>query len=245
MTAVLLASPSAAVEAVYPVENARQSLWASVGTRIVGFFRGSRAEAENRRLKRQVAELSLLRGTVGRLEEDNRRLRRALGYAARAPERWIAAGVLSSGGGAAGVHQALRVNRGSLEGVREGAVVEVPEGLVGRVTAVTPHTATVTLLSDPSLKVSCEIESDRAVRATGILSGGGDLLVLRHLRNAERTAPHARILTSGLGGVFPRGLEVGVLQSVRTDREGRAHEGEVQPSVGYLTLEDVFIRREN
>ena len=57
---------------------------------------------------------------------------------------------------------------------------------------------------------------------------------MKYLRDAEDVPPRSRVMTSGLGGVFPRGLEVGTYVS----------EGEVLPSVDFTTLEDVFIRRE-
>ncbi|MBQ6914456.1 MAG: rod shape-determining protein MreC, partial [Kiritimatiellae bacterium] len=49
-------------------------------------------------------------------------------------------------------------------------------------------------------------------------------------------------LTSGRGGVFPRGIEVGTLLGVRRGEAGLALECEILPSVDYSTLEDVFIR---
>ncbi len=241
----LICLRSVAVEAAYPVEHAKRSLLTRVGSRLSGLFRASAASAENVRLRREVASLALLRGDLERLETENARLRRALGYVARSPEMWLAAGVLSRGGGAAGEGETIRVDKGSLAGVSEGAVVTVPEGLVGRVTEVTPHTAVVTLLADPSIKVACEIEVDGPSRASGILSGGGeDLLVLRHLRHAGEVPPRSRVLTSGRGGVFPPGLVVGTLLEVRKDAKGLSREGEVLPPVDYSTLEDVFIRRE-
>jgi len=82
------------------------------------------------------------------------------------------------------------------------------------------------------------------VRAFGILSGGGDALVIRHLKNAESVSPPSRVLTSGRGGIFPHGLEVGTLLDVRKDARGLAREGEVLPPVVFSTLEDVFIRCE-
>lgn len=232
----------AAVEAVYPVERAKE-VWARrVWTRVAGFFRGAAAAAENVRLRREVAALSLLRGDLERLEADNARLRKALGYVAREPGRWVAAAVLSEGGAAVGRYT-VRVDKGGLAGVREGAIVAVPDGLVGRVASVTPHTAEISLLCDRRVRVACEIE--QAGGARGILCGGTeDLLALRHLTRADRAAPRARVVTSGLGGVFPKGLEIGTLHSVRKDENGLAREGEVLPSVDFSTLEDVFIRRE-
>ena len=244
-TFVLVCSRSAAVEAAYPALHAKRAFTVRVWTRVTGFFRGSSASAENVRRRREIAALGMLRGDVERLETENARLRRALDYVAKTPEKWLAAGVLSRGGGAAGVRNAIRVDKGSLAGVRKDAVVAVPEGLVGRVTEVTPHTAEVTLLTDRSLKVACEVESGSPVRVRGMLSGGEeDGLVLRHLRNAEEVPPHSRVLTSGLGGVFPRGLEVGTLLEVHKDPKGLSCEGEVLPQVVYSTLEDVFIRCE-
>ncbi len=196
-------------------------------------------------MRREVAPLSLLLKDLRGLVEEHARLRQALGYRNRVSGEWIPAGVLSRNGGAAGVRDIIRIDRGSDAGVAEGAVVVVPEGVVGRVTAVTSHTAEVTLITDPLLKVACEVESSSA-RLSGILSGGGGgLLVLRHLMGAGEVLPRARVLTSGRGGVFPRGLEVGTLLEIRRDPKGLAREGEVRPAVDYSALEDVFIRREN
>ena len=243
-TVVLFASRSACAEAVYPVERAKRSLSVRVWSRVVGLFRGSAAQAENVRLRREVASLALARGDCERLEAENARLRALLGYAGRQSGEWLAAEVLSSGGAAAGAPNLIRVGKGSLDGVVEGAVVAVPEGLVGRVTAVSPHTAEVTLVTDRSVKVACVVETGSEGRLSGILSGGSeDLLQLRHLSGAAEAPPRARVLTSGRGGVFPAGIEVGTLLGVHADGEGFASEGEVQPRVDFATLEDVFIRR--
>ena len=241
----LVCWPSASIEAVYPVENAKRAVAQGFLTRFSGLFRGAAAQAENVRLRREVAVLSLLRGEVGRLEAENARLRRTLGYVSKPSREWVAAGILSRDGGAAGTRDVLRVSKGSLAGIVRGAIVVVPEGLVGRVTAVTPHTAEVLLVTDPSFRVACKVEAGSSVRATGIVSGGGgDRLVLRYLRQVEDIPPRARVLTSGLGGVFPPGLEVGTLLDIRRDPRGLVREGEVLPRVDFSTLEDVFIRRE-
>ncbi len=231
----LLLSRSAACEAVYPVERAKSLFMRHVFSRAVGLFRGAEAEAENIRLRREIAALSLLGGEVDRLDAENERLRKVLSYARRTGGEWIAAPVLSQGGGAAPAHNILRIGKGSLDGLVEGAAVVVPEGLVGRVAALSPHTAEVRLLTDPSVKVSCEIETGEAQMPSGILSGGTrDALLLKHVVTLGDIPPRARVVTSGLGGVFPRGLSVGTFLS-----------GErVLPAVDPATLEDVFVRRE-
>lgn len=226
-------------EAVYPVERAKVMFERSVWSRVAGCFDGASARAENVRLRREIAGLELVKRDNERLEEENERLRRSLGYLAKRHGTWLAAAVLSSGGGAAGAHGSLRVDKGSLAGVKEGAVAMVPAGLVGRVAVVSPHTAEVRLITDPSVKVACKVEGTSGVQ--GILCGGRDgALLLRHLQNAEKASPRSMVLTSGLGGVFPPDIAVGTL--LRVTNGVRGSEGEVQPQVDFSALEDVFIR---
>ena len=125
----------------------------------------------------------------------------------------------------------------------------MPEGLVGQVVAVTPHTSEVLLVTDPSLQVACTVEGSERIR--GILSGGtGDVLLMRHLKAGAEIAPESRVLTSGLGGVFPAGIPVGTFISEGNGRDaagrhagGLEREGKVRPAVDFTLLEDVFIRR--
>ena len=232
----------AAPEAAYPVERAGLSFSRSVWTRMSGLWRGAESRAENVRLRREVASLAMVRQDNERLASENDRLRAALGYVERTKGAWLAAAVLSEGGGAAGSGRTLRLDRGSLAGVEKGAVAAVPDGLVGRVVSVTPHTCEVLLVTDPALKVSCSVEGAPGVK--GILYGGtDDMLILRHLNAELRVAPRSRVLTSGAGGVFPAGIPVGTLLSLEGGLGGLAQEGRVQPAVDFSTLEDVFVRR--
>ena len=221
--------PSIVGEAVYPIE------------RIRFFARRVVQGPENARLRREIAALSMLREDCSRLRAENAALREALGYTARLPGVWTAAEVLSSGGGAAATRDVIRVGKGSLSGIREGAAVAVPKGLVGKVVSVSPHTSEVLLLTDPSIRVSCRIATEKTTSAHGILMGAdSDRMLLGHLNGAEHVLPHAKVVTSGLGGVFPGGIEIGTLLFVTNGVRGV--EGEVLPSVDFETLEDVFIR---
>ena len=130
--------------------------------------------------------------------------------------------------------------------MKRGAVVAVPEGVVGRVVSVTAHTAEVAPLTDPSVKAHVRVEGEGRVR--GILAGGTeDALVLRslqgHFSDATPVSARARVLTSGLGGVFPQGLEIGTWIQFHTNANGVVT-GDVLPAVEFSTLEEVFIRRE-
>lgn len=238
---ILVLFRAASAEAVYPVERVKRILSDGVFSRIRGVFRGAAAQAENERLRRELAALAMERGYCERLREECIRLRRLLGYSKALPGKWKAAAVLSAGGGAAGARKTIRISRGALSGLRQGAVVAVPDGLVGRVASVSPHTAEVLLITDPSLRVACMVEGARG--AKGILSGGTDeMLVLRYLTVGAELPPRSRILTSGLGGVFPGGLAVGTLIGMRESEDGAIREGDVEPAVDFATLEDVFVQ---
>lgn len=263
----LVCGRSAVKEAVYPVENGRLWLGRAVGTRLGGLFHGARVAAENRRLKDENDALRMVRGEAAALAAENARLRALLGLdAARAPlptNRWICAPVLSRGG-AAGVRGLIRVGRGRADGVTTNAAVAVPEGLVGRVEQVSPRTADVRLITSPSVKVACDVETgDPALGAVrGILEGGGartahaeagasllyvlDPLRIRHLRRRPQLPPRARVVTNGLGGRFPPGLTVGFLMDgLDADEASLEREGDVLPAVDFASLENVFIRRED
>ena len=221
--------PSVVGESVYPFE------------RIGSFMRRVVRDPENVRLRREIAALSLLREDCSRLRAENAALRETLDYRARLSGAWEAAEVLSSGGGAAATRDVIRVGKGSLSGIREGAAVVVPEGLVGKVVSVSPHMAEVLLLTDPSMRVSCRIATEGMASAHGILMGAdSDRILLGHLNGAEHVLPQAKVVTSGLGGVFPKDIRIGTLLLVTNGVRGV--EGEVLPSVDYATLEDVFIR---
>ncbi len=244
------------MEAVYPVENGRNWFSRNVGWRLRGLFARMDLAVENRRLKAENAALRM------ELAGGDARDRREAGREMPASGRWIQAPVLSRNG-ATGVRSYLRVGKGAKDGVRTGAAVAVPEGLVGRVTTVTRHACEVRLITDPAVRVACEIESPETAFGPiyGILYGGGTTCVaseadatilyvvnplrIRHLRQKPALPPRAKIITSGLGGVFPRGLVVGFLiDGQHADETKLEREGDVAPAVDFPSLEDVFIRHE-
>ena len=232
LTALYFVFRSATAESIYPVERTMRFLRRNVVSRVVGAFRGAESRAENMRLRRQVMSLSVLIGDMERLEAENARLRAIVDYKARSPERWIVAGVLSRGGGAVDSGGMIRIDKGALAGVRKNAIVVVPEGLVGKVQSVTSHTAEVMLMTDPRLNASCVFES-RGPKVYGIVSGGSeDRIAISHIAgDAGSLSPGTRVLTSGLGGVFPAGYVIG-------DYVG---DGAARPRVDFSSLEDVLV----
>lgn len=254
-----------AAEAVYPVQNSRNWFSRNVASRFSAVFSRIRTAEENRSLKREIEALRMVRMDSEALAAENLRLRSLLGLDSPPPfpfstNSWICAPILSRGG-AAGASFAIKAGKGSLAGVKPGAPVAVPDGLVGRVRETSLHTATIDLISSPSIRVSCEVELEDSDYGSilGILGGGGgsasresetslfyvfNPLRIRHLGRRPDIPPRARIVTSGLGGVFPRGIPVGFLiDGQREDESALEREGDVVPAVDFHSLDFVFIRR--
>ncbi len=235
------------VEFASPAERAKATWGRKLAARWNGLWQGVEAAAENVRLKRELAAAVLDRSEVESILAENDRLRRALDFKERASVSWVAAEVIAEGGAAAVARHSIRIGKGSLDGVRPDAPVVAPEGLVGRVASVTPHTAEVLLITDPAVQVACSVVGEK--RLAGILSGGTEeRLLLKHLKAGVEIAPQSKVLTSGLGGVFPAGIEVGAFVSEGAERnaEGRGtfgleREGKVRPAVDFSLLEDVFV----
>ncbi len=244
-------------ELLYPFESA--SLWfeRSVALRFRAVLSRSRDAGELRKLRRENAllQMSVMEASQNQLEI--RRLREALEFQAEAGSRKVAAAVISRGGTTA-AWQSLRVAKGAIHGVRRGDPVVVPEGLAGRVVEVSPHTSEVLLITDPNSRVACELDmpTGESGLVRGILYGGGarpgadpeltllyvvEPLRLRFLSREFEPAPRTRVITSGLGRTFPRGLLVGYLLESRLESNRLAREATVVPAADMAALETVFI----
>ena len=202
----------------------------------------SSLRAENDRLR---TELQLLRN----VQEENAELRMHLGFVERNPSL-IAAEVISSGGGDAWSRR-LRLGKGGNHGIRPGAPVLAPEGLVGEVVETTDTTADVLLLTDPNSHVACVLANHDGVPLYGILSGTGATLPallsgapplrVDYLDRNAAPVPGTTVVTSGLGGHYPAGITVGTLHEVTLDASGLYARALVAPTAPLLTLRAAYV----
>jgi rod shape-determining protein MreC len=165
--------------------------------------RNQRLAAENAQLKRQVAELSAL-------GLDNQTLRQALDFERSYGHHLVAAQVV--GRGPDGFSRTMVIDRGSDDGVRAGMVVTSGAGLIGRVRETGPHAAIVQTLADPQSRVSAYLSTSGL---EGTVIGGPDALRMEiEPRLGVAPKPGEWVVTSGVGGGYPRGLVVGAVATV-------------------------------
>lgn len=233
---------SAVHEAVAPLQEMAGGVWSSVrqGASSVRGYGG--LLAENRRLSEQVTRLQAEVAHLGKLEAENDALRRQLDFRRTSQRRLIGCEIL--GRDPDGWWQMIRVNKGAADGVATNRAVIAVDGLIGRTVRVSPHTADVLLLSDPTCRVSARIQRTGAF---GILSGRGPnwqgnvVCRLEYLNKNVAIVEGDEVVTAGLGGVFPAGLIIGTVDRIYTDRSGLYQYADVISKAEIGMLNYVFV----
>jgi rod shape-determining protein MreC len=120
--------------------------------------------------------------------------------------------------------------------------VAAADGVVGRVIEVFPNAAKVLLITDPNSGVDVIVQR---TRAQGIMEGRiEESCILKYVKKSDDVQVGDRIITSGLGGIFPKGLLAGKVTKVERKRPGIFQAVEVDPTADLSRLEEVLILSE-
>ncbi|MEM9149640.1 MAG: rod shape-determining protein MreC [Cyanobacteria bacterium P01_F01_bin.3] len=178
-----------------------------------------------------------LQQRVVELENQNQRLRELIDYEKNSGlDVTTPAAVI--GRSADNWWQQLTVNKGSNDGVKEGDFVTGPGGLVGRITSVTPNSARVLLLSDPSSQVGAKISRTRSM---GYIRGeAGSQATMQFFEKFPDAKVGDVIVTSSFSRLFPQGVPIGRIAEIDSDKSP-APEATIQLSVPVSNLEWVDI----
>ena len=153
------------------------------------------------------ARIAALQLRVADLERENRDLKALARYSSAGKTETVPARVVMSSGSP--LAQTILIDAGSNQGVRPGYPVVTGDGLAGRVVAVFADQASVMLLGDRMSRVPVLVG---AGQARAVLVGTGDGAGrLEFVGAGAQLAPGDLVTTSGAGGVFPRGLAIGVV----------------------------------
>ena len=192
---------------------------------------------ENKRLQ---FEASTLKRRLDQLQEqalETQRLQRLLAMRDSSQAEFLTARVV--GKDATNWFKTILLDCGSMEGVRRNQPVLAPNGLVGRVVEVTPTSARVQLLTDPVSAVGGLIQR---TRVTGIVSGNlGAGARVRYLPLMGDVVVGEEVVTSGMGGVFPKGIPIGRIATVERKSGVLFQEATLTPAVDLSRLEEVLI----
>jgi rod shape-determining protein MreC len=203
---------SYAADIANPFQSGVHSALEPIGNFLYGAENYGTLQKEYKQLSQQFAsEQNLYIEAEGELEQSERVLAQEhLTYLTDIPS--VAAQVIDIG--SANFEQSIEVNRGSGSGVAVGQPVVSAGGLIGSVTSVSTHVATVTLLDDPSFTVGVRVVSSGIVGAAAG-EGQGNPLQVENIDVGSRVKPGDVLVTSGLEGErFPAGIPVGTVGSV-------------------------------
>lgn len=137
----------------------------------------------------------------------------------------------------------LMIDRGSDSGIKVYMPVIAPEGVVGFVSEVYLKTARVQLLLDPRTVVGGMVQRP-ASRVVSMVSGNSGKQGVLSFINISREADVIKgdvVITSGYGGVYPKGLAVGTVEKVSDDLEKVSLDADIKPAVDFSHLEEVFV----
>jgi len=131
------------------------------------------------------------------------------------------------------------INRGSVDGVREGMPVIAAAGIVGRVVRVAATSSRLLLLTDNASAIAATVQRSRA---RGVVKGkSGQLCSLEFSQRGEDVKVGDVIVSSGIGGVFPKALPIGEVTMVKKGEYGIFQTVELRPFVSMSRLEEVLV----
>ena len=212
----------------------------SIGHRIFAWPIGlSSLRHENDALRDQNLRLSLELLKLREAQLENARLHALLHFKSQqaAEKSYIAARVIARN--PARIANAILIDAGTNEGIRDRMPVVTADGLVGRIVEVHGYTAIVQLLIDHNCRVSAVAQ--RHSRVNGIVSFEDGTFYLKNVSLRGDIKVGDLIVSSGLGELFPKGLYVGQVVKVEDETQGLFREVILAPGVNFHNLEEVFV----
>jgi rod shape-determining protein MreC len=194
-------------------------------------------QKENELLKKRMAELQEENHQTKEMVLSHDRLRKLLEFRERMATSTIAAQLI--GQDPTSWFKSVTINKGERDGVHKGMAVISPEGVVGQILKTSPDYATVLLMTDYNSAIDAIVQR---TRAKAIVEGKEEnRCQLKYLLRTEEVVVGDVVITSGLGGVFPKGLTIGEVRSVDKKGHGVFQFADLTPSVDLAKLEEVLV----
>ena len=197
---------------------------------------------QNKMLRNEVEQLRGINLQANEALAENERLRKMIGYQQAARQfDFVAARVI--GRESDTWSRMIVIDRGTMNGIANDMPVVTPQGLVGRVVEAGMNSSKVQLILDPRSSVGTIVQRAQS-RVTGIVQGDMDNPTMPQMVNIPKNADVVEgdvIVTSGFGGVYPKGIIVGLVSSLKNDDGGLLKIGVLEAAVDFQKLEDVLV----
>lgn len=224
-----------------PVESGVTTVINGIGDTFGSVFSIGSIKKENKTLKDQVAKLEAENNLLKEYEYQNLRLRDLLQYKdsiarnfdttaasviARNPSNWF---------------QTLTINKGESDGLKKNMAVVTGQGLVGHVINVSSNSAEVSLIISDDSAVGGLVQVTRTPGVVEGLPDNSGLLKMIHISKDAPVRAKQVVISSGLGGIFPKGVPIGRVTEVEIESNGLVKYAMVRPFVDFNRLEEVLV----
>ncbi len=227
-----------------------QSLAAKPAHKFAGFFENiddlQNTYTENKKLKARLEGLAKLEKEIADLKKDNNELREVLDkkeslrdftpiqatVIGRTPDRW---------------YEQVIIDKGKKSGIEPDMAVITGKGLIGKVVNTSEMTSTIELLSSDNARyrAAAEIQIKGKKSVYGLIDGYDQekkMIIMKDLPiDQDKLKPGQNVVTSGMGGIFPRGLDVGKVEELKLDQFGLTQTAYVKPSADFYDFEHVMV----
>jgi rod shape-determining protein MreC len=197
-----------------------------------------RAHEENAQLRDQLNQLRLEQASILEDARQGQRLQALLGFREKYVSKTVPAQVIGTGG--SDQSRVLTIDKGAKDGLKRDQAVITPDGIVGKLVEVFPHTSQVLEINDQTSGAGVLLEQ---TRLRGVLRGNayGQPQIIDVLPD-DRIKAGEKVLTSGGDQIFPRGLAVGTVQKVVENPEREPFvDIVIKPAANLQHLEEVLV----
>jgi len=225
-----------------PVQGFFYDAAGSVAGFFSNIFSGTEDQDDIDALKQQLEEQESIIQYYDETLKENERLKDLLNFAQQNENlSYVTAKVISKSPGA--WFNSFTISAGIVDGVKENMAVINQDGLIGRITEAYATWSVVTPIIDSDSSVAGLVER---TRDNGILSGninteGTNLLTMSYLPFDTDIIPGDVVITSGLDGIFPKGIIIGEVTEVATGEENTEKSASVKPKVDFQHMEEVMV----
>ena len=192
---------------------------------------------ENEVLKKQISRLDSDLTSMEEMRKENLRLKRLLNFSDETSHQKIMAQVV--GWDSSNEFKVIRLNKGTRHGIKAMSPVITDQGLVGYVYRTTENYSDVLTILDQNNRVDIVVER---TRTHGIVEGVFNFkCALKYIMRNEQVEVGDKLITAGVGGIYPKGIKVGMITDIAKENFGMTLSIEVVPSVDFDKLEEVLV----
>ena len=220
----------------YPFQASVQSAVSNIKSLWNSYILLTDVKEENNRLKQELLDMEEKLSEHIENSVQFRRLRDQMLFARKNPLEKIYAEII--GESSDNTHNIRFINRGINQKVKRNYIVIRKEGLVGRIHSVSPFQSSVQLMIDHRNRVPALIQRNRV---RGLIYGTQAGIEMRQINQHAKIKIGDRVISSGLGGLYPKGILIGWVSEIRHQQHELFKTAILESAVDFNSIEEVFV----